>query len=187
MGAFTKGWYLVYTRPKNERKLCGFLAEHQLEHLLPTCKVLRQWSDRRKYIETPLFPSYVFVHLCSMEQYYLVLNHETALYYVRNGHKTAVIGNTVIQHIRTIVQSGLPVNVSTAHFQAGERIQVREGPFAGSVCEVVEYRNEMKVIVRLELIGRCLLATFNGSLLQHYIPGTVPANIRNITPNGKVA
>ena len=33
-----------------------------IESYLPLKKVLKQWSDRKKWVEEPLFRSYIFIH-----------------------------------------------------------------------------------------------------------------------------
>ena len=63
MNNFLKGWYLIYTRPRHEKKVFLQLTEMKVRSLLPTTKKLRTWHDRKKYIDEPLFPSYIFVYL----------------------------------------------------------------------------------------------------------------------------
>ena len=53
----TYHWYAVYTRPRSEKKALITLSEDGYEVYLPLKKTLRQWSDRKKWIEFPLIPS----------------------------------------------------------------------------------------------------------------------------------
>jgi transcriptional antiterminator RfaH len=53
------GWYLLYTKPRHEKKVSAALTEASVNSYLPTAKKLRTWCDRKKYIDEPLFPSYV--------------------------------------------------------------------------------------------------------------------------------
>jgi transcriptional antiterminator RfaH len=54
-------WCVAYTRPKSERRVAASIAEMGIESYLPTHKVVRQWSDRKKKMDVPLFSNYVFV------------------------------------------------------------------------------------------------------------------------------
>ena len=63
----TKKWYAVYTRPKWEKKVSQQLAAKKIEAYCPFNKVHKQWSDRKKLVEEPLFNSYVFVHATTNE------------------------------------------------------------------------------------------------------------------------
>jgi len=54
-------WHVIYTMPRAERKVASSIDEMGIESYLPLYKVTRQWSDRKKKVEVPLFPNYVFV------------------------------------------------------------------------------------------------------------------------------
>ena len=56
-------WTAVYTRSRHEKKVHANLTQLGFESFLPTRKSIRHWSDRKKIIEEPIFPSYVFVKL----------------------------------------------------------------------------------------------------------------------------
>jgi transcription termination/antitermination protein NusG len=59
----TNSWYAVYTKPRWEKKVASALERRQVESYCPLNQVTRQWSDRRKVVEEPLFSSYVFVRV----------------------------------------------------------------------------------------------------------------------------
>ena len=54
-------WYAIYTRPRAEKLVNQRLLEEGVETFLPMQKTYRKWSDRKKLIEKPLLPSYLFV------------------------------------------------------------------------------------------------------------------------------
>ncbi|MCZ6550598.1 MAG: hypothetical protein O6926_04265, partial [candidate division NC10 bacterium] len=54
-------WYALYTRPRHEKAVAEHLARRQLEAFLPLREVLSRWKDRRKLVQLPLFPGYIFV------------------------------------------------------------------------------------------------------------------------------
>src|SRR3989442_471000 len=54
-------WYVAFTKPRTERRFASKMYEIGVESYLPTYKVVKQWSDRKKKVEVPLFPNYVFV------------------------------------------------------------------------------------------------------------------------------
>ena len=62
-------WYAIYTRSRFEKKIAADLTSKGLESFLPLHEVIRFWSDRKKKVEMPLFPSYVFVHANTKERY----------------------------------------------------------------------------------------------------------------------
>ena len=60
---YAKKWLALYTRPRWEKKVHALLTEKGIESYCPLNKVRRQWSDRVKTVEEPLFKSYVFVRV----------------------------------------------------------------------------------------------------------------------------
>ena len=56
-------WYVLYTKSRNEKLVAERLKEIGIETYCPVLKKVKQWSDRKKVVEEPLFKSYVFVRL----------------------------------------------------------------------------------------------------------------------------
>ncbi|MES1159526.1 MAG: UpxY family transcription antiterminator, partial [Bacteroidota bacterium] len=63
-----KTWYAVYTKPRWEKKVYALLTEKGMEAYCPLNKVKKKWSDRVKWVDEPLFKSYVFVSIPEDEQ-----------------------------------------------------------------------------------------------------------------------
>ncbi len=52
-------WHALYVRSRSEKKVLSQLEEMGIEAYLPLVTKVKQWSDRRKKIQEPLFKSYV--------------------------------------------------------------------------------------------------------------------------------
>lgn len=161
MSLFKPAWHLIYTMPRQEKKVSVQLAQRQIVQFLPTTKAIRKWNDRNKLVEEPLFPSYVFVYLQSMHDYYNVLDAEGALFYVKFGKQIATINETIINNLRAVVDSNNSIEVSTEYFQPGQRVLIEEGPFTGLTCEVVEHESQQKILVRVQLLNRNVLTSLS--------------------------
>jgi transcriptional antiterminator RfaH len=155
--SFIKGWYLIYTNSKQERKVAGQLDKMKIQHYLPLVKVTREWSDRIKILNSPLFPSYLFVYLNQFKDYYLCLETQGALHFVRFGQKIARVEDSVISGLRIIVDAGEKIEVSFSAFQKGETVIITDGALAGLNCEVIQYHKKEMILVRIELLQRNLL------------------------------
>lgn len=153
----TTGWRVVYTKPRHEKKVCDQLSKNGLSVFLPMVKSLRTWGDRKKYIDLPLFPSYVFVKLTDGQSYCRSMQLEGVLYYLHSGTGIAHVSDVVINNIRIMLGCPECIEVSHERFQPGTFLAVKEGPFAGFTCEVVRYMGKEKILVRIELLSRCLL------------------------------
>ena len=64
-----KNWYAIFTKPRSEKKVLQRMLDNDIEAFLPLIKTVRQWSDRKKTLEVPLIPSYIFVFLPERELY----------------------------------------------------------------------------------------------------------------------
>lgn len=159
MNKFQVGWYLIYTRPRHEKKIHARLTEIEMKSFLPTKKSIRTWHDRRKIIDEPLFPSYVFVYLNNMRNYYDGINTEGALFYVKTGKEAARVCETVVNNIKLVTEQEGELEISHNYFQPGRRLVINHGALTGLSCEVVQYNGRRKLLVRVELLMRNVLLT----------------------------
>ena len=67
-----KNWWALYTKPRHEKKAKLEIEKKGITVYLPLNRVLRQWSDRKKWIEEPLFPGYIFIHGDAVERHQAV-------------------------------------------------------------------------------------------------------------------
>ena len=56
-------WYVLYTKPRQEKKVTDSLNAIGVEAYCPLVTVIKQWSDRKKKVQIPLINSYVFVNI----------------------------------------------------------------------------------------------------------------------------
>ena len=157
MSKFPAGWYLIYTRPHQEKKVHAQLTEHDVESFLPLTKKLHIWHDRKKFIDEPLFPSYVFVQLKEVRNYHAGIEAEGFLYYVRIGKQMARVSSQIVDNIRLMASTGSEIEVSSAPIQPGQGLVIKQGPLTGLSCEMVQYNGRRRILVRVHLLQRNLL------------------------------
>lgn len=145
-----KQWHVVYTRSRAEKKVNDELLQKNIEAFLPIQKKLRQWKDRKKWVEFPLLSGYCFVKI-SRAEYDKVLQSTNVVCYVTFEGKAAVIPEVQIEALRIISQqSDFEVNVTTENFEPGQKVEVIAGPMIGLKGELIASRGKHKFIVRLE-------------------------------------
>jgi transcription antitermination factor NusG len=159
MSSFLAGWYVIYTKPRHEKKVHGGLIEMNIECFLPTRKILRTWHDRKKFVDEPLFPSYLFIYIKDMKTYYDGLNTEGVLNYVRTGKKIARVSESVIESIKLLTSKDTDLEISDRYFQPGDKLVINKGPLTGLACEVVKFNSKEKLLVRVDLLQRNILVT----------------------------
>jgi len=152
-------WCVLYTRTNFEKKIANELERKSISIFLPTIKHLKQWNDRKKIISSPLFPSYLFVKIDNKEQLFDALGIEGALYVIKSGKEISCVRESIIEELKIISSYGENVEVLSKVFEPGERVVVNKGPFKGLTCEVIKHNSKLKVLVRIDLLNRSILAT----------------------------
>lgn len=165
MKEFSDGWYLIYTKPRHEKKVAAELTDKKIASFLPMTKKLRTWSDRKKFIEEPLFPSYVFIYLRDLQDYYDGIDVEGFLYYVRMGKRIARVSDTVVKNIQLAVTQTHGLEVSDSHFEPGQKAVISEGPLTGLSCELIQVDRNKKLLIRVDLLKRNILLSVSADHL----------------------
>jgi len=151
-------WYAIYTRPKTEKKVHEELLLRKIESYLPIQRSLKQWCDRKKWVETPLIRSYVFVKI-SIREYYHIVKIDGIVRFVIFEGLPAPIPDVQIKALRILLATDEELEVTGETFEPGEPVEVKSGPFARLKGELVEYRGVKKVLVRIDHIGQSVLIT----------------------------
>ena len=165
MNNFKEGWYVIYTKPRHEKKLHTRLAQMNINSFLPLRKKLHSGHQLKRYVDEPLFPSYIFIYLNDMQSYYHGIDTEGALYYIRNGKEIARVGEAVINNIKLAVNHAEDFEVSEKRFMPGSRLVISKGALTGLACEVVQSDSRKKLLVRVDLLQRNILL----SLPEEYL------------------
>jgi transcription antitermination factor NusG len=148
-----KQWYVVYTRSRAEKRVQTELTIKNIENFLPIQKKLRQWKDRKKWVEMPLMSGYCFVHI-TRKEYDAVLQTSNVVCYVRFEGKAAVIPDSQIDSLKQMLkQYDFEVKVSTENFEPGRKVEVIEGPMIGLRGELVKAQGKNKFIIRFTQIN----------------------------------
>lgn len=145
----TKQWYVIYTRSRAEKKVESELLALGIECFLPLQKKLRQWKDRKKWVEMPLISGYCFVHI-NRKEYDKVLQSPNVVCYVTFERKAAVIPERQINYLKQLLkQFEFDVHISRENFKPGKKVKIIEGALTGMQGELIEQRGKQKFTLRI--------------------------------------
>ncbi len=157
-------WYALYTRPRAEKLVFRRLIEIGIETFLPLQKTLRQWSDRKKTVEKPLIPSYIFVKTKS--KYFPNVYHtEGVVSFVRFEGKPVCVTQREIDNLRILVDSNADIELSDEKFEKGEYVKVTTGALNGLTGELISSGDKKKVLVRIESLDKNIVVTIHTAFL----------------------
>jgi len=149
-------WYPVYTNPRAEKATFSLLQKKGITAYLPLQRILKQWSDRKKWVEEPLIKSYLFVKIYPEQQAEVLMTKGVARFIYFSG-KIASIPEKQIEMVKQWLSSGLAVEVSNDKFSKGQDIEIIAGPLKGLKGELVDFQNEKRLILKIDSIGQTLL------------------------------
>ena len=151
-------WYAVYTKPRNEKKVYQRLLDDGILTYLPLQRKLKQWSDRKKFVDEPLFRSYIFVNILQRD-YYKVLNTPGIVRYITFEGKAVAIPDQQIDQIKQLLEQDIEVEAVEDKIEPGTIVEVRFGTLRGLQGELIDHQGKKKVVVRLDHISHSLLVT----------------------------
>lgn len=140
-------WYAVYTRSRWEKKVSEQLNKLKIENYCPLNRVVRQWSDRKKVIEEPLFNSYVFVRvsLSQMNQVRQVFGLVNFVYWLG---KPAVIHDSEINLIKDFVSNHQNIKLEKMSVTIHDTVKVLDGPFVEMEGTIISIKKKwVKVLL----------------------------------------
>jgi transcription antitermination factor NusG len=159
-------WFAVQTRPRHEKKVSAELQEKGVSAFLPLVSSTRQWSDRRRVVETPLFPQYVFVRIAqTLQTRVSVLRTNGVTNFVGTRGLGVPIPDEQIERVQTVVTRGIPATPH-AFLNVGKRIRIRGGALDGLQGILTAVNGDQTLVVSVELIQRSIAIRIAGFSIE---------------------
>lgn len=151
-------WYVLYTKPRNEKKVAQLLTEKGIKVYCPVREEVRQWSDRKKKIFEPVFRSYIFVHLADYKQDNVeVLTTPGTVRFLWWNSKPGIVYDFEIQAIRDFLNNYKNAEI-VVDVKEGQRVMIKEGPLRETTGIVMNIKKNMATLY-LKSLGLNLVAT----------------------------
>lgn len=132
------------------------LHDKGIEAYLPLQKVLKQWSDRKKWIEEPLFRSYVFVKI-SEKKFLEVQKTNGVVCFITFERKKVPIPENQIEAIKQLLKNNIEIEQTTEKFFIDDSVEIISGKLTGIKGKLVEYKGKKKVLISIDSISQGLL------------------------------
>ena len=157
-------WYVLYTKPRNEKKVAQRLSEAGYNVYCPLQKVRRQWSDRTKVIEEPLFTSCLFIQIedSRRDEVFSFPGIVRYLFWLR---RPAQVRQVEINTIQKWLGDYNHEDIDISDIHPGEFVRITSGQFAGEEAVLLDH-SKHKAVVQLKELGIQLsLSLSNNDLL----------------------
>jgi len=150
-------WYAVQLKTRFEKVVAQHLRRQGYEQYLPTYRSRRQWSDRVKKIQSPLFPGYIFCKFDIANRLPLLMIPGVRSVLSFGGTPTPIPEEEIVA-VQRVAQSGMHYEPwsKTAGIALGRRIQVKVGPLQGLQGVIVRVKDNHHLVISIALLQRCV-------------------------------
>ena len=150
-------WYAIYAQVRHESKVYSRLLAKSFECLLPQIERWSRRRDRRKKIQVPIFPGYLFVHTV-LDNHHQVKILQTAgvVRIVRTKDSPLPVPDSQMNSLITLLGNA---NVLTTHpyLNEGMRVRIVNGPLYGCEGILVRKKNEKaRLVVSIDIIQQAV-------------------------------
>jgi len=145
-------WYALTVPYQHERQTEKALQSKGLETLLPVYRSRRQWSDRVKDVEVPLFAGYVLCHFDLNDRIH-VMDTPGVARIVGFGGMPAALEDSEIGSIQQMVLWKLPL-APWPYLKAGDRVRVEHGPMRGQEGTLVRTKDSLHLVINIDVLQR---------------------------------
>ena len=149
-------WFALLTRSNFEQIVFDQVTRKKIAAFLPKTRKVSRRRDRKRIIEVPLFPGYLFVRSCYTSAHQLsILKTLGAVRMLGSTHGPTPIPDTQIHSLKIMASAGTDlVTGSCISLKKGDPVMVLEGPMAGLKGEFFQHRGKGRVIIKIPLLGR---------------------------------
>lgn len=143
-------WWLVHTKPRQEKKFADEMRRNEIAHYLPVtyCKAVSRGRDR--YAWLPLFPGYMFIK-CNGEGRLAALktNRVVAIQVVDDP----LLLQRQLATLADLIEQGVPLRVEE-RIEAGREVEVKSGTLKGKRGTVIRRGGKSRLFIAIaELLG----------------------------------
>lgn len=147
-----KNWYVIYTKPRAEKKTAQRLNDIGIEAYCPTVKEIRVWSDRKKKIDKPVLPSMIFVKISEAERH-LVFDIKSVVRFLFWQKEAAKITDQEIEKLRESLNTKSAYqHIDFETIKVGEKIDLSKLGFKNEEGTIKNIKDNKCWIV-LERLG----------------------------------
>lgn len=157
-------WYVMRTRSRQEKVVANCLRTKKITVFLPQQDIVRRTNGRRRVVNCPLFPGYIFVQPLP-EQFPCLRFIPGSCGLIFTGREPAQMPEKDLEAVRVIVDSDVPLSVFE-ELIPGRKIEVLSGPLKGIRGELVRVMNECRLVINAHLLNKSVCVEIGSHDIQ---------------------
>lgn len=146
-------WYVLHSKCHHEKNIVLRLESMGIETFFPVRALERKWKDRKKIVDFPLFPGYVFVNMPLIKKREVV---ETAgvVRIVGNTGPEPLPANQIIA-IKKFIETKIEFD-PYPYLVPGIEVEVKRGPLKHVRGVLVSKKNKHRLVINVELLNNSI-------------------------------
>jgi transcription termination/antitermination protein NusG len=165
-------WFAIQTKHRHEKIVARLLQYKGYEPFVPTYAARRQWSDRIKVVELPLFEGYFFCRV-SPRHVAPIMNTPGAIRIVGTGSTPVPIDDAEVEALQRLVASRRSLE-PWPYYRTGQRVQIQSGALNGLEGVLQEVRSGVRLIVSVTLLQRSVSVEIESDAVRPVSAGALP-------------
>jgi transcriptional antiterminator NusG len=147
-------WFALVIHQYKRQQCEQMLAELGYEYWSPCTSIVREWSDRQKRMQVPLFPGYIFCRF-NPEKRLALLQIPGVLGIVGSGKHVHEIDRSEIDAIRVALASRLPLK-AVPEVVPGQKVMVMQGPLCGLEGVLIRVKTQSRLLLGVSMLNRAI-------------------------------
>jgi transcription antitermination factor NusG len=161
-GSEKSHWYVIYTKPRREKKLAEYAFKNNIHYYLPLVDSIKFYERKKVVYTKPMFTSYLFVKADPWEKQQLCISGHTVSFLNVKDEQSFLEELRYIYHVRT-----KNVEITPHHYlEKGTKVRFTGGPLKGVSGLVADSTNIKKVILQVNILKRAISVTAESNQLE---------------------
>jgi transcription termination/antitermination protein NusG len=161
--AIDNRWIALQVRGGWELRSARGLRDRGYEEFVPLYREKREWSDRIKLVDKPLFTGYVFIRFNASNRQ-TVVSVPGFLRFVGVGSAPLPIDDQEIDALKIACRMNVPCG-PCSFLEIGEPVQITSGPLAGLTGKVVRHKSAHRIVISVSLLQMSAFVEINDTQL----------------------
>jgi len=148
-------WYAFVTKPRHEKKTKEYLDGYGVSSYLPLRRTLNQWKDRKKWVESPVFPSYIFCHIPFVNRYQ-ILQAPSIVRIVGFNNEPMPVQDKELEAIKLLLSTDIEFDVRPGLI-TGDLVRISSGLFMGYEGQIIQERGDRLFVIHITTLGKSII------------------------------
>lgn len=145
-------WFALRVRARSEHVAASVLRSKGYDPFAPTYKLRRNYSDRTKTVDAPLFPGYIFCKFFPADRFGILNSPAISDIVGFGGALTPIPDDDILAVQRALTAGASP----SPYLKAGQRVRIFRGVLAGIEGVLKQCEGGARVVISVDLLEKSI-------------------------------